>query len=188
MRSSLVIASILVAGGCGPNNTPLCKPVASWETPLYRCAPAPVQVVEAPKPEPEPPKPEPPPPPPPKVEVKAEKIELGETVQFEVDSANLVENSKSLLNEVADAMKQHPEVTKVQIEGHTDSTASHRHNQKLSEQRAAAVKAYLVSKGVDASRMTTKGFGQDKPVADNKTEEGRFKNRRVDFVIIGGKP
>jgi outer membrane protein OmpA-like peptidoglycan-associated protein len=182
MRSSLAIASILVAAGCGPNNTPLCKPVASWQTPLYHCAPPPVQVVEAPKPEPAPE-----PPAPPKVEVKAEKIELPETVQFEVDSSNLVENSKTLLNEVAAQLKSHPEITKIQIEGHTDSTASHRHNQKLSEQRAAAVKTYLVGRGIDANRMTTKGFGQDKPIADNKTEEGRFKNRRVDFVILQRK-
>ena len=61
---------------------------------------------------------------------------------------------------------------------------SHRHNQKLSLERIASVKTYLVGKGIDAGRLTTKGFGETKPIASNKTKEGRAKNRRVDFRIM----
>ena len=72
---------------------------------------------------------------------------------------------------------------KLSINGHTDNVGNAEKNQKLSEDRAAAVKAYLESKGVDASRLTSAGFGQDQPVADNKTKAGRAKNRRVEFAI-----
>ena len=85
---------------------------------------------------------------------------------------------------MADELRAHPEIARVQIEGHTDSTATKQYNQRLSEQRAAAVKTYLVSKGIGPDRLTTRGFGEDRPVADNGTEEGRFKNRRVDFKIL----
>jgi OOP family OmpA-OmpF porin len=183
MRSKLIIVALFASACTKPGAVPVCSPAASWSAPILNCAqPAPIAKVEPPPPEP---KPEPPPePPPPKVEVKEDKIDLGETVQFETDSSNLVEKSKSLLDEVATQLSSHSEISKVQIEGHTDSTAGKKHNQKLSEQRAASVKAYLVGKGIDAKRLSTKGFGEDKPVADNKTEEGRFQNRRVDFVIL----
>ncbi len=82
------------------------------------------------------------------------------------------------------AQPQHPEIARVEVEGHTDSTATKQHNQRLSEQRAAAVKAYLVDKGIAADRLTTRGYGEDRPVGDNGTEEGRFKNRRVEFKIL----
>jgi outer membrane protein OmpA-like peptidoglycan-associated protein len=96
----------------------------------------------------------------------------------------LVDRSKQLLDEVAREMADHPEVKKVQIEGYTDAVASKRHNLKLSQDRVASVKAYLLSKGVEAKRLTTKAFGEAKPIASNKTEEGRAKNRRVDFRIV----
>jgi OmpA-OmpF porin, OOP family len=179
-----------LAGCAKPEGAPVCHPVAGWATPTFRCAAPPAQVAVAPPPEPPKPEPKPEPPPepePPKAEVKSDKIELSETVQFETDSAVLVDRSKLLLDDVAKALADHPEITKVQIEGHTDAKASHKHNQKLSLDRVASVKAYLVEKGVDAKRLTTKGFGETKPIASNKTEEGRAKNRRVDFRIIKRK-
>src|SRR5215470_11922738 len=175
MRSSLV-AILVVAGACTPpGTTPVCSPAASSSWPALRCETAIEIVPPAPPPAAEPTKP------PPRVEVGAEQINLSETVQFETDSSTLVERSRSLLDEVAAELQSHPEIAKVQIEGHTDSTSTRKHNQTLSEQRAAAVKTYLVGKGVRAERLVTKGFGEDRPVADNKTEDGRFKNRRVDF-------
>jgi OOP family OmpA-OmpF porin len=71
-----------------------------------------------------------------------------------------------------------------EIEGHTDDLGSLTYNQKLSEERAEAVKSYVVSKGVDPSRVSAKGFGKSEPIAENGTEEGRARNRRVLFKRI----
>ena len=90
--------------------------------------------------------------------------------------------STPTLKEIAAALKGHPEL-KVEIQGHTDNVGAAAANQALSDARAAAVKTALVSQfGVDAAQLTTKGFGDTKPVADNKTAEGRQNNRRVDLV------
>jgi OOP family OmpA-OmpF porin len=196
MRSRTLLAfALLGAGalaGCAtPAAKATCYPISGWASPVIRCAapaaPPPVAAVPEPEPTKLEPTPEPAPPPAPKAEIKNEKIELTETVEFETESAVLVERSKALLDDVVTVLNDHPEITKVQIEGHTDAVASHRHNQKLSEQRVASVKAYLVSKGVDAHRLTTKAFGETKPIASNKTEEGRAQNRRVDFRILKRK-
>jgi OOP family OmpA-OmpF porin len=72
--------------------------------------------------------------------------------------------------------------------GHTDAVGSDDYNQKLSMRRSQAVKAYLVSKGVDKSRVYTEGKGEKQPVADNKTKEGRAKNRRVEIEVVGTRP
>jgi OOP family OmpA-OmpF porin len=174
-----------------------CSPVVSWASPAFHCggdaSAAPQVAVKPPAPEPEPeptkpaappPEPSPPPEPPPTAKLATGMIELSETVQFETDSAVLVDRSKQLLDDVARELADHPEVKRVQIEGHTDAAASKRHNMKLSQERVASVKAYLLSKGVPAKRLTTKAFGETKPIASNKTEEGRAKNRRVDFRVL----
>ena len=185
-------AAASAAAGCAtPEAKAACYPVTSWSTPVFRCAAPRVAAVTPPpepaKPEPTPELESPSPPPPPKAEVKTEHIELSETVQFETDSAVLLDRSRALLDEVVQALTDHPEVTKVEIDGHTDSVASKTHNMKLSQERVASVKAYLIGKGIDARRLTTKGFGETKPVASNKTEEGRAKNRRVEFRIVKRK-
>jgi len=72
--------------------------------------------------------------------------------------------------------------------GHTDSVGSNQYNQKLGARRAAAVKAYLVSKGVDANRVYTESKGETDPIATNKTAEGRSKNRRVEVEVVGTRP
>jgi OmpA-OmpF porin, OOP family len=190
MRSSALIVVALsgsLAACATPEAKAVCYPVTGWATPVFRCAAPAPQVAVAPPPEPAKPEPEPeppPPPPPPKAEVKGEKIELTETVQFETDSAVLLDGSKTLLDDVAQVLVDHPEIKKVQIEGHTDKVASTRHNMKLSRDRIASVRSYLVSKGVEGGRLTVKAFGESKPVASNKTEEGRAKNRRVEFRIM----
>ncbi|HEY0482670.1 MAG TPA: OmpA family protein [Kofleriaceae bacterium] len=191
MRSSALLviglSGALVACASAQDKA-ACYPVASWAAPVIKCAAAspPPVAIAPPPPEPAKPEPpaEPPPPPPPTAKATAEKIELSETVQFETESAVLVERSKQLLDDVARELADHPEIKKVQIEGHTDSVASPRHNMKLSQDRIASVRAYLLSKGVDAKRLTTKAFGETKPIASNKTEEGRAQNRRVDFRIL----
>jgi OmpA-OmpF porin, OOP family len=191
MRSSALLAiglSGALAACATAQDKAMCYPVASWAAPVVRCAaPEPPPVAIAPPP-PEPakpePAPEPEPPPPPTAKASTEKIELSETVQFETESAVLVERSKQLLDDVARELADHPEIKKVQIEGHTDAVASKAHNLKLSQERIASVKAYLLSKGVEARRLSTKAFGETKPLASNKTEEGRAQNRRVEFRIL----
>ena len=78
-------------------------------------------------------------------------------------------------------MKDKPDL-RVSVEGHTDSVGSVAYNQTLSERRAKTVRDYLVSQGIDASRITTRGFGKSKPIASNDTAEGRAENRRVEII------
>ncbi len=102
-------------------------------------------------------------------------------ILFDVDSAKLRSESLPTLDEVMRLLTA--EATwKVMIEGHTDSTGTVVHNQALSEKRAAAVREYLISKGISANRLASVGFGQARPVADNATELGRAENRRVELV------
>ena len=101
-----------------------------------------------------------------------------EGVTFETDSANLTETSRPVLDKVAAAMSKYPRL-KVEVQGHTDSSGADAHNMKLSQQRADSVRDYLISHGVAADRMTTKGYGETEPIADNSSEEGRAQNRRV---------
>jgi outer membrane protein OmpA-like peptidoglycan-associated protein len=194
MRSRLLV--LLLVAACGANQHRRCTPVPSFSAPAGECValaeapkpeppkPPPPKVKE-PEPEPPPPEPEPPPPePPPTVVVTKEKIELDRTVQFESGKAVLIEDSEKLLDDVVKVLKDHPEIALIQIEGHTDAVGKDRANKKLSEKRAAAVKTYLIKAGIAKKRLTAKGFGEDKPIADNGTEEGRFKNRRVDLKIL----
>jgi outer membrane protein OmpA-like peptidoglycan-associated protein len=179
MRSKLALAIVVTLGGCYKATGPeLCEPVVtSWAAPTFRCM---AYVKETPPPPPPPPAPAPPP----KTEVTQEQIKLKEKVEFENDSAVLKDSSKPLLDEVVQVMKDHPEIEHVRVAGHTDSNGTREHNQKLSEERAAAVKQYLVDHGVAADRLASKGWGQDRPIADNKTEEGRAENRRVEIHIL----
>ncbi len=192
MRSKLLLSILLAAGCATPEAKKACYPVASWSSPVFRCAApmAAAPVAEAPAPEPAA-APEPEPavaePEPPKARMNEDVIDLSETVQFDEDSANLIARSKELLDDVARELTEHPEALKVQIEGHADSSAGAKHNMKLSKERVEAVKAYLVDKGINAKRLTTKAFGETKPLSDNKTEEGRAKNRRVEFRITKKK-
>jgi len=135
-------------------------------------------------PPPPPKKEEPPPPPPARVEVRDNKIEIKEKIQFELAKATILEASFSLLDEIADIIKKNPHIKKIAIEGHASAEGDAKKNTKLSDDRAKSVATYLTGKGVDAGRLTAKGFGAKKPIADNETEEGREKNRRVEFVIV----
>jgi len=144
----------------------------------------PVAVMGTLPPPPPAPEPEPEPEPPPRVELKEDRIEIHEKVQFEYNSAKILEVSHSLLNEVADVIKKTPRIKKIQVEGHASSDGADEYNLKLSDRRAKAVRAYLITQGVSKDALVAKGFGETKPIADNNTEEGREKNRRVEFNII----
>jgi outer membrane protein OmpA-like peptidoglycan-associated protein len=115
-------------------------------------------------------------------------IAIMDKVQFETGKATLLPASHVLLDEVAKMLKDNPQVELISVEGHTDSTGSADFNRKLSQQRAESVAKYLASKGVKASRMEPKGFGPDRPIADNETEQGREANRRVEFNILKQGP
>jgi outer membrane protein OmpA-like peptidoglycan-associated protein len=181
MRSSHLAISLaaLAASACATAASP-CTPLMSWATPAFGCgaptAPAVPEVVST-----EPPTPLP------KAALGEEKIELAETVQFETDSSVLREESKSILQAVAQVMRDHPEVAVVKVEGHTDNRGTKEHNLQLSRDRARAVKQFLVGDGIAGDRLQTEGYGESKPIADNATEDGRFKNRRVEFRVMKKK-
>ncbi|MPX19224.1 cell envelope biogenesis protein OmpA [Moraxella catarrhalis] len=104
-------------------------------------------------------------------------------INFALDSTEIPQENKEILDLAAEKLKAVPETT-LRIIGHTDTQGTHEYNQDLSESRAAAVKEYLVSKGVAAERLNTQGASFDYPVASNATEQGRFQNRRIEFVLF----
>jgi len=168
-------------------------PLGTLEPPPVQPAPEPapaVVPVEQPAPAPEPAAAPAPPPcqmPAPGQPISLEGCKTGDTivlhgVNFEFNKATLTVNAKTLLDQVADALLARKDI-KVEIDGHTDGKGGAAYNQKLSEARAASVKKYLVGRGVDEGRMTTKGFGKSMPVADNSTDEGRELNRRVELKV-----
>jgi outer membrane protein OmpA-like peptidoglycan-associated protein len=116
--------------------------------------------------------------------VRLTKIEIEEQIQFATWKAKILRESFEILDKVAATMKEHPELTLVEIQGHTAKANQPDRTRRLSQERAEAVRKYLVKKGVEAERLVAKGYGEDKPVADNETEEGRVQNRRVDFVVL----
>ncbi|MDD5569603.1 MAG: OmpA family protein [Bacteroidales bacterium] len=115
-------------------------------------------------------------------------LKVGQTIKlenifFETDKSVLLKESYKELNELLKIMNQNPKM-KIEISGHTDNTGSETHNKELSEARAKAVYDFLISKGIKEERITYKGYGYSKPIAKNSTDEGRQKNRRVEFKII----
>lgn len=123
--------------------------------------------------------------PPKTIEIQKDVIRLkpGIKILFATDSDKLLPDSFPILDEVASVMAQNQKI-KVRVEGHTDNSGNKDHNQDLSARRAAAVKTYMVSKGVTDDRLDSLGCGQNTPVADNTNEDGRAQNRRVEFVIV----
>jgi OOP family OmpA-OmpF porin len=147
-----------------------------------------LKVVGDPPPLPPPPPPPPPPPEEPKrVKIVENKIVINEKVFFEFDKAIIKTESHNLLDEVAKVIKENAHVKKVVVEGHAslenDTAAARQYNKLLSDKRAEAVKTYLISQGVEAGRLDHKGYGVEKPLDSNDTEDGREKNRRVEFTI-----
>jgi OOP family OmpA-OmpF porin len=104
-------------------------------------------------------------------------------INFDIDRATIKPESMGTLNMIVQVLKDNPDL-KFEIDGHTDNSGAAPHNLTLSQQRADAVRTQLVTMGVDASRLSTKGFGDTKPIADNTSPEGMANNRRVEFVKI----
>ena len=152
-----------------PPPPPPAPPVAPPPPP----APAPVA--------PPPPPPAPPAPPPAPV---SEKVTFAADAFFDFDKSVLKPEAKAKLDDLV-GKTQGINLEVIIAVGHTDSVGSDAYNQKLSIRRAEAIKAYLVSKGVEKNRVYTEGKGEKQPVADNKTAEGRAKNRRTEIEVVG---
>lgn len=115
------------------------------------------------------------------------KITLPENmVNFAFNSSELTPISKNNLDKLAEVLTNNPD-TNINIYGHTDSKGSEAYNQRLSEKRAESVKKYLVSKNIVSNRIHAMGMGEQNPVASNETDEGRAKNRRVEFAITANE-
>jgi OOP family OmpA-OmpF porin len=118
--------------------------------------------------------------------IEGGQIRIREQVKFKTDSAVILKDSNYILVSVVKLMKENPEIKRLRVEGHTDTQGKPKHNKKLSQKRAASVMKWLVKYGVSKKRLTSAGFGQDRPLATNQTEEGRKENRRVEFHIVVG--
>ncbi|MEM0542745.1 OmpA family protein [Flavobacterium sp. j3] len=115
------------------------------------------------------------------------RLVLGENaVRFDTNKSTLTSTARANLDKLLDAFNHYPD-TNIRIYGYTDSTGSAEYNLKLSEQRAASVRTYLIGKGLAASRFVTTGLGIADPIATNDTPEGRSQNRRVEFAITANE-
>ena len=101
-------------------------------------------------------------------------------VNFELNSDRLTEDSQGILNVVAESLRAHPKL-RLEVAGHTDSLGRAEFNMDLSQRRAESVRRYLVEQGVAPGNLTARGYGEEMPVADNSTREGRAENRRVEL-------
>lgn len=120
----------------------------------------------------------------PKAILEGKRIRITEQVRFATGKAQIVgAESEAVLSAVVSVLRDHPEVKKVRVEGHTDNAGNPAENKKLSQERAAAVVTWLVGKGIDKARLAAVGFGQERPLAPNTTEDGRKQNRRVELNV-----
>ncbi len=115
--------------------------------------------------------------------VDGNKISIDDSVYFATGSHVILEKSHKLLDDVAHIVLEHPSITKLEIEGHTDNVGKDESNKALSQMRAESVREYLISQGIQEGRLHAIGYGEEKPIASNDTEEGRAQNRRVHFHI-----
>ena len=135
-------------------------------------APEPVAVVAPPPPAPEPPK-------------VGEQLTLPEQIEFELNESRIKQTPKTLatLEQLAETMKKHPNITKLRVEGHTDNVGKTKNNQKLSKARAEAVAAWLAEHEVASSRIVTVGFGAKRPLVANDSADHRAMNRRTEYYV-----
>ena len=122
----------------------------------------------------------------PRMQLLTDAIDLTENLWFHYNSVEIPSESLALVEELAAMMLQHPEITKIQVVGHTDAQGTPEYNLDLSTRRAQAVIKQLVAHGVDPSRLEPVGLGEDTPTATNRTARGRARNRRVEFLVVPG--
>jgi len=158
------------AVGCDGAIVVAAAPIAAPAPVAPKAAPAPVAATPAPAPAPQP--------------VAATKVTYAADAFFDFDKAVLKPEGKAKLDDLVGKVKGINLEVIIAV-GHTDSVGADTYNQKLSVKRSEAVKAYLVSKGIEKNRVYTEGKGEKQPVADNKTKEGRAKNRRVEIEVVG---
>src|SRR5262245_59418268 len=140
-------------------------------------------LAEAPKPPPAPPaKPKPPPPPPPPPAPKVERTILLDDVLFDFDKSTIKPEGAAILDRLVTFMNENKN-TKVSLSGYTDNIGTEAYNLKLSDRRWMSGRDYLTKKGIEGGRISGQGFGESKPIADNRTAEGRAKNRRVEIKV-----
>ncbi len=118
------------------------------------------------------------------VQIKNDQIVITQPIFFQTGKDKILSKSYPVLQAVVNALVMHPDIKRISVEGHTDDKGKPEKNQDLSERRAKAAMKWLVDRGIAPERLESHGFGQDKPIADNATEEGRSANRRVEFRII----
>ncbi|MFP4600554.1 MAG: OmpA family protein [Persicimonas sp.] len=118
------------------------------------------------------------------VRLHDDRIEILERVHFDTNRASIKRRSHSVLEQVAALLEANPDIRLMRIQGHTDARGAERSNLELSQQRAVSVKEFFIERGVEARRLSARGYGESHPIADNETSEGRAQNRRVEFHII----
>jgi OmpA-OmpF porin, OOP family len=160
---------------------PAAAPAPAAPAPAPRAAPAPAPVAPAATPAPAPAAPAA------AAGPATEKVTFAADAFFDTAKSNLKPEGKAKLDDLTGKLKDITLEVVIAV-GHTDARGSDKLNQKLSVKRAESVKAYLVSKGVEANRIYTEGKGEKQPVADNKTKEGMTKNRRVEIEVVGTRP
>jgi outer membrane protein OmpA-like peptidoglycan-associated protein len=124
----------------------------------------------------------------PAARVEKGQIRILEQVQFAYNSAQILKASDFILAAVAKILSENPDIKSVRVEGHTDDKGGDAFNKKLSQKRAESVAAWLVKHGVEKSRLSAAGYGKERPIDTNATDEGRANNRRVEFHIEGQEP
>ena len=121
---------------------------------------------------------------PPMVDVQKKEVVISEAVLFDFNAATLRPDAEPILRQVAGVLLEHPELKRVEIQGHTDDKGDAAYNLELSQQRVETVRTWLIANGIAADRLVAKGYGESSPIRSNATEAGQAANRRVQFMIL----